>query len=250
MPRALLTISLAAALAACGDGAGPGDTATVSLSFATQAPGTPASGFSASVMSDTLGDGANTLIITKAEIVLREVELKKQEYEDCNSSMSDDDCEEFDAGPLLLDLPLNGDVATEITIAPPAATYDELEFDIHKVSNDDPEDAQFRADHPHMIGKSIRVEGTFNGSPFVYETDLSEEQEFDLVPPITVTETAAAVNVTILLDLNQWFRTGGGTLVDPQTGNKGGVNESLITDNIKQSIEAFEDDDHDGREDD
>jgi hypothetical protein len=248
MNRSLITIALAASLAACSDGAGPGSDATVSLSFATRAPGAAASGFSASLMSDTLVDGTNTLIITKAEIVLREIELKKQEYEDCNSSMSDDDCEEFEVGPLLVDLPLNGSVETEITISPPADTYDELEFDIHKVSNDDAEDAQFRADHPHMIGKSIRVEGTFNGSAFVYETDLDVEQEFDLFPPITVTETTAAVNVTVLLDLNQWFRNGT-NLVNPQTGNKGGANEGLIKENIKQSVEAFEDDDVDGHDD-
>jgi hypothetical protein len=84
----------------------------------------------------------------------------------------------------------------------------------------------------------------------VYETDLDVEQEFDLVPPITVTETTGAANVTVLLDLNQWFRDGSGNLLNPETGNKSGVNESLIKENIKQSVEAFEDDDHDGHDDD
>jgi hypothetical protein len=37
--------------------------------------------------------------------------------------------------------------------------------------------------------------------------------------------------------------------VDPATGNKGGANESLVKENIKQSIEAFEDENHDGHDD-
>jgi hypothetical protein len=251
MQRTLIAIGLAAGLAACSDGAGPGDDATVSLSFTTRAgAAAAASGFSASVMADTLVDGANTLVITKAEVVLREIELEREDSDGCDSMMSDDGCEEFETGPILVDLPLDGRVDTEVTIAPPAGTYDELEFEFHKVSNDDPEDAQFRADHPHMVGKSIRVEGTFNGTTFVYESDLDVEQEFDLADPIVVTDTAAAVNVTVLLNLNQWFRDGSGNLLDPATGNTGGMNESLIKENIKNSIEAFEDDDHDGHDDD
>ena len=40
-----------------------------------------------------------------------------------------------------------------------------------------------------------------------------------------------------------------GQTVNPATGNVGGENESLIKENIKNSIEAFEDDDRDGIED-
>ena len=35
-------------------------------------------------------------------------------------------------------------------------------------------------------------------------------------------------------------------LVDPATANKGGANEGIVKENIKQSVEAFEDDDSDG----
>ncbi|MEE8192487.1 MAG: hypothetical protein V3T74_07050, partial [Gemmatimonadales bacterium] len=128
--------------------------------------------------------------------------------------------------------------------------YDEVEFEIHKVSTDDPEDAQFREDHPDMVGKSIRVQGTFNTQPFTYETDLDVEQEFDLSPPLEVTDGSTPTNVTVLLDLDQWFRDLAGNLVNPQSGNKGGENEGLVKENIKQSIEAFEDHDSDGEPDD
>jgi hypothetical protein len=76
------------------------------------------------------------------------------------------------------------------------------------------------------------------------------EQEFDLSPPLTVgADAAAATNVTIMVDVDAWFRDLSGTLVSPQDGNKGGQHESLVKENIKQSIEAFEDHDSDGEPD-
>ena len=75
---------------------------------------------------------------------------------------------------------------------------------------------------------------------------MDVEQEFDLPEPLTVVDGASSTNVTIRVDLSKWFLDGSGNLVDPDTGNKGGENESLIKENIKQSIEAFEDRDRDG----
>ena len=249
--RKPLSITLALALAAvgCSDSSGPGSEPGVSLSFTGGAGLQAAPGFFASVMSDTLVVGGDELILDKVEIVLREIELELVETEGCSSEVDDDSCEEFEVGPVLLDLPLNGAVEQEMAIQVPAGRYDELEFEIHKVSNDDPEDAQFRADYPDMVGKSIRVQGSFNGQPFTYETDLDVEQEFDLVPPLEVTDGSGTTNVTVLIDVSQWFVDGSGNLLNPQTGNKGGDNEGVIKENIKQSVEAFEDDDHDGEDD-
>lgn len=66
-------------------------------------------------------------------------------------------------------------------------------------------------------------------------------------PLLIVTDTTTGTNVTILVSLAAWFVGPDHKLLDPATGNKGGVNESLIKENIKQSMEAFEDDDFDGR---
>jgi hypothetical protein len=38
--------------------------------------------------------------------------------------------------------------------------------------------------------------------------------------------------------------------VDPATANKGGLNENLVRDNIRVSIDAFRDNDRDGHDDD
>ena len=240
---------LALGAVACSDTAGT-DQPGISLSFTTGAAASAlAPGFFASVMSDTVAASGDTIVITKAEIVLREIELKRAEYESCDSDMSNDDCEEFEAGPVLLDMPLNGDVEQLVSIEVPVGTYDELEFEIHKVSSDDPQDQDFRNRYAYMAGKSIRVEGTYNGAAFVYETDLDVEQETELATPIEVIDASTATNVTVMIDLSRWFVDGSGNLVDPGTANKGGANESLVKENIKQSMEAFEDENHDGHDD-
>lgn len=250
MKRSTLTWAIASAFAlvGCSDTGGP-QGSTVSLSFSARAAGpAPAAPFAAApAADDTLGDGTNTLIITSAEFVLREIELERVSDDACDELLGDDDlCEEFSTGPILLDLPLDGSVMTEFTIPVDTGTYDELEFELHKVSNDDPEDAQFRADHPDMVDKSIRIQGTYNGQPFTYESDLNEDQEYNLVPPLEIMDGVTSTNVTIAVDLDAFFRAANGDLLNPQSGNKGGVNENLIRDNIRDSFEAFGDDDRDG----
>lgn len=255
MKRTTLILAAAVLVAACSDSTSPDNRPAVSLSFAARAatgaaPVSP--GLSMSPADEILTDGQNNvLVITKAEVVLREIELKRVETIDCDALEPDDDeCEKFETAPILLNLPLNGVIEQDTAIFVPAGMYDEIEFEIHKVSNDDPEDAAFRSAHPDMVGKSIRVQGSYNGQPFTYETDLNVEQEFDLSPPLEVTDGSTPTNVTVLLDLDQWFRDLAGNLVNPQSGNKGGEHESLVKENIKQSIEAFEDHDSDGEPDD
>ncbi len=59
------------------------------------------------------------------------------------------------------------------------------------------------------------------------------------------------VKVTLRLDVSTWFLNAGNTgLVDPASANKGGVNENVVRDNIRASIDAFRDDDSDGLDDD
>lgn len=247
---ALSLIVTAALLAACSDGAPDGS--RVSLTFASSSTSgvQPAAGFFASMAPPvTFDDGQNELVIEKVEIVLREIELERIEVVDCDVEPEPAGCEDFEVGPILLDLPLGGGTMKQVTIPIEAGTYDEIEFEIHKVSGDDPEDAEFRAAHPDMVDKSIRVTGTFNGQAFTYVTDLNVEQELDLVPALVIDENTVTTNVTILVNLDAWFRDGAGALVDPASANKGEVNENLVKDNIKDSIEAFEDEDEDGIDD-
>lgn len=249
-----LTAGLLAA--ACGDTTlGPGDDATVSLSFTTAGTGVSASrhaSFARASLSDTLVAGTDSLVIDRVQIVLREIELERLNDDACDDDslgIDDDRCEEFEAGPLLVDLPLNGAVETPITIAADTGIYDEIEFDIHKPSDDSAEDSAFVAANPTFAETSIRVTGTFNGTPFVFDTDLNTEQEIELTVPLVIDDTTTSANVTLQADLAAWFRNAGGGLVNPQTANKGGQNEGIVKDNIKASVDAFEDNDRDGDDD-
>ena len=251
--RLQTTLAALLVLAACGDGTGPTTGAQLSLTFATgaSAGGAAAPSSFTGPMAVSFTDGTNTLDITEVQVVLREIELERVEVAECDDVEPEPDgCEEFEIGPLLVDLPVDGSTSTDIEIMIPPGTYDEVEFEIHKVDDDDPEDEQFLLDNPTMDGKSIVVVGTYNGVDFNYETDLNEDQEFDLVPSLVIGEDTPPTNVTIRFDLSTWFVDGSGNLFDPATALKGEPNEDLAENNIENSIEAFEDEDEDGHEDD
>jgi hypothetical protein len=203
--------------------------------------------------SSVIAMGNDTIIVRSIELVLREIELKRVEVVECDSVPDNDDCEEFEVGPVLVSVPLGG-VATEtmVSILAPAGLYNRLEFEIHKPESSD--DAAFIAAHPDFNGVSIRVTGTYSQagtrSDFVYTSDLGAEQEVFIDPPLTVAD-GVATNVTLRVDIGSWFLNAGGTaLVNPATANKGQPNESVVKDRIQASLDAFHDDDHDGHDDD
>ena len=230
----------------CDSGTGPdGQLRDVQVAFSTTQTGAFGVASHRVFQDDTLTSGTDTVIVTSVGIVVREVELQRVNADDCE--VNADACEKFESGPLLVMLPLNGETEVQFSFDIPDGAYAEIELDVHKVSGDDPEDLVFAQQNPDFVDKSIRVEGTFNSTPFLFETDLDVEQELDLNPPLVVDETTGATTITILVDIDGWFRGGDGALVDPNSGNKGQVNEGLIKENIKQSFEAFEDDDVDGK---
>lgn len=245
--------------AACSSGASTG---RMSLSLSSRAaPGTmPVAGSSggmgsAAVVaagdSTVIASGNDTLIIRSLQVVLKQVELKRVEAASCDSVEGNGDCEEFETGPVLATFPLGADnAATVAVVDAPAGQYDELEFEIHKTDSTSSEDAALLQAYPDFKGISIRVTGTFSQagtrSEFDYTSDLDASQELFLDPPF---DPAVSSNVTIRLDVATWFLNGG-ALVDPSTANPGGPNEGIVKENIKNSIEAFRDDNHDGRDDD
>jgi hypothetical protein len=243
-----ITLLVLASLA-CDNGTGPLKS-NVQVSFATRSPAAAPAPFAEraaafATASDTLTDGNNTLVITKAEIVLREIELKQQETAACDVQPEPAGCEEVEFGPVVVDLPLGAGAQQEFSVPIPAGTYKAIEFEIHKVTGDDP--ATFRQQYPYLAEQSIRVQGTYNGQAFTYLTDLDVEQTLLFSPLLVVTDTTTATNVTILVALAVWFRDSDGvTLLDPNRGNKGQDREGVIKENIKQSMEAFEDHDRDG----
>jgi hypothetical protein len=230
-------------LAAC-DAGGPSSSAQVNFGVATHPPAANSSG-----SSETFTDGSNTLVISRVRLVLREIELKRTDATTSCEDSGHDSCEELELGPILLDLPLvAGSVAHSFTVPVAAGSYDEVEFKIEPASHDDSPDAAFVQAHPDLAGVSVQVDGTFNGVAFTYTSDLSAEEEIELSPPVDVAESATA-DLTLLVDLDRWFRTGAGILVDPGTANAGSSNESLVESNIRATLHAFEDENHDATDD-
>ena len=237
--KSLIWLAATAFLGACGSGTGPAGT-RVSLSLSGGAPGPNL----AVVAADTMRDGQNELILSSIEIVLREIGLKRVDVVDCDVEPEPEGCEKFETAAILATIPLDGSTQQVFNIEIDPGEYDRVEFNVHKVS-DDVEDAAFRAQYPDLVGTSVRVRGSYNGTEFTFTSDLNEKQEFQLVPPITVTD-GTATNVTLHLDLSDWFTDASGALVDPVSGNKGGINENMVIDNIRTSIDVFEDGDRDG----
>lgn len=231
----------ALALAACDNSTGTANH-PVTVSFATQASTGAGAAFDV-----TVGDGTNTIVITKAQIVVRKLELKSATAGECpETDDSSDDCEEVKAGPMLVDLPVTAGATSALTASIPAGTYRELEFQIHKPTSSAADQALV-TQNPNFANASIRVEGTYNGTPFVYTSTLTDVFELEFNPPITL--DADNKNVTIKVDLTKWFRNGT-AVINPTTANPGQPNEQLVNNNIRSSLKSFEDDDHNGHDDD
>jgi hypothetical protein len=246
------TIALIAAstLAACSDGSGPSGGGQLNFGLASRPAAASASSASASVIGtpETFTDGTNVLVVDTVQLVIRELELKRVEATVSCGESGGDHCEKLEVGPLLLDLPLGAGVARAFSVPLAAGSYSEVEFEIHKPSDDDASDAAFVHAHPDFAGRSVLVTGSFNGVRFHYSSDLNAEEEIELSPPLVTTDAAAA-DLTLLVDLDRWFRTGAGVLVDPATANVGLVNEGLVETNIRATLHAFEDENHDGSDD-
>ena len=111
MRRITLAVTAACglAVAACSDGGsgtGPDGRSQVSLSLVTEPPAAP--GLS---LDQTVTVGEDVLVLSTAQLVLKEIEFERAESSsDCSDDLpdGDDDCEELEVGPILVDLPLIG----------------------------------------------------------------------------------------------------------------------------------------------
>lgn len=230
---------------ACSDAGGPSTPAQVGFNLASRAS---VAGAAAGLAGgpETFTDGANTLVLSQVELVMRRIELRRVGAAACGEVASED-CQELEFGPRLIDVPLGTPGAARtfsVQIAP--GSYDELELKIRVPSSGS--DAGFLRTHPGFEDASVRVTGTYNGEAFIFTSNLEAEMEFDLTPPLTANETSAT-DLTLLVDLDQWFRDQSGALIAPATANSGQPHEVLVEQNIRNSLNAFQDDDQNGADD-
>jgi hypothetical protein len=234
--------------AACSDATTSGARRPFTVSLTTQAQA------SGSVASRSRSDlivavGSHSLVITKAQLVARRIELAPADAANCATTAesgdddSSDGCAEVEVGPTLLDLPLDATTHTSISASVPAGSYRGLELRIGAVTSGNRNAVQFIASHPELKNASVRVEGTYDGKSFVFVSGVDTRIETVFTTPITV--DASSPNVTVAIDISSWFSDGSGGTLDPGVSS----NASRISANIASSFHAFEDDDHDGHDD-
>jgi hypothetical protein len=160
----------------------------------------------------------------------------------------DEGCPPLKVGPVLVTLPLDGTTTVVLDAFVPAGTYTRLQAKLHAVDADDEGAGDFLAAHPDLEGISVKVVGVFKGADgvghdFTFTSPMNVVSSVNFENPITV--GAGTTNLTIDVDVSSWFTDATGAVIDPTNS----ANQHAIERNIRRSLRAFEDDDHDGDDD-
>jgi len=160
----------------------------------------------------------------------------------------DDDCPPLTVGPVLIDLPLDGTTAVVLDALVPAGTYKRLQARLHAVKPGDEGVGDFLTAHPDFEGISVKVVGVFTDAggaahEFTFTSRMNVVSAINFDEPVTV--DVGTTNLTIDVDVGSWFTSSSGGVIDPTNA----ANQRTIEKNIRKSLRAFEDDDHDGDED-
>ncbi|MDP3312166.1 DUF4382 domain-containing protein [Lutibacter sp.] len=162
----------------------------------------------------------SNVVFTDFQISIRDVVFKNDD--DINSNLDTDEIQ-F-RGPYQIDLLNSTDVLSE-TIGDafvPNGTYKELRFKFHK-------DKSLSNTHK-LYDKSIYIEGTINGIPFVFWHDTSEN--LDLGRNTGVKVENGKVNFTVQFNINQFLNSLHTIdLTTAKDGNSDGIIEINPNDN-------------------
>jgi hypothetical protein len=262
--------------AACSDATGVEDRIEGNLRLSVRVPGPGASGAAFAVVPVT-DDAGRALELEQVQLVFEEIELEavrengSRENTDGAAAMwwcwgdDDDDCSHhrekrrdrkgrvFEAGPILVDLPLDGGVISMLEGEVPAGSYRELELEIDRPNDRKPSHEAFRQEHPDWPrNASIRVRGTFDPGtgPQVFDVFLNVELDLELEfdEPLVIEEDAEGVTgpveVTLAIDVNRWFVGRNGLLIDPRALSADHALRERVARNIQLSFKAYWDRDH------
>ncbi|HEY6827699.1 MAG TPA: hypothetical protein VI259_12655 [Gemmatimonadaceae bacterium] len=194
--------------------------------------------------------GGHTLNITQATLTITRVELKptatnvcagddgadanivpsgvvsRDDHGDNGQNVDGDGCHELKAGPISVDLPLNGGITTLAANAIPAGTFREIELQV----------------------STARLVGTFDGAPFDVTLTVNTRGEIQFAAPLVVAD-GTPTSVTINVPVDGWLVNADGSLVDPSKLSTNATLLAQVRSRIIASFRAFEDEDHDGHDD-
>ena len=205
----LASLGLSGALGACSD-SGMGE---VSLQLASRPATSVAGGAQASLLSApgqlTVSLGPDEIVFDQIQLVLRKLRLDGAVTASCpETEDGESQCAEVRLGPVLFDLPLGAEAEGMLDALVPVGTYDGFKFQLHKPSNANG-DADLVAEHPEMDDISIRAVGSYNGTPFVFSSDLTDVEQVSLTEAVEVTEDGK-LPLTLLVDASGWFANASG----------------------------------------
>lgn len=245
MVRRTGAIALAAlTLLACDDGTGLDGDGRVEVRFEAAASG-GASTASATAGTIALAGTNGTLEIERVHLIVGELELEAADGacpDDEGPGEDDDDCEEFEADPFLMELPLEGDIVTVAAADVRPGVYTAFEFEVEDVEVDEGDDeeelatvlADARALHADWPDEgSMVVVGTFTPADETgtrtFRTFIEAEIEVEstLSPPLEVGAFGDAA-ITVVLDPGAWFLLPDGRVVDLSLFDFTGEDDDLL----------------------
>ena len=246
-------VALVGALAACSGDLTGSNLHPVKLSVTSSVLSAPTS---TSAMRSNLTVGtAGNFTITKVQLVMDKIELNDGETTNCVNEIEaagDDhaevgtECEDVSRDPVLVDIPVDGTLKTALNVPLAAGTYSKLEAKLEPARESA---TAFNATNANLVGKSVRVEGTYGSAatPFVFTSSVRAGLEMSFNPPLVI--DATTTNATVSIDVSKWFLDSSNNVIDPSSATPGSAALQTIEGNIRRSFHAFEDDHESGIDD-
>jgi hypothetical protein len=221
-------------LAACDSATGPGSRDLVEVRFQVAGVGPMTATGAGPAYSPASPEGISafgsngTLELDGVWMIVAEFELESEDQEDDQPcpGMDGDDCHEFEAPPFFADLPLNDGHISVATDGVPAGVYEEFEFEVEDLNDDDEDDgrgasellSRIRASFPNWPAEaSVRITGSFTpdgGAPRAFEVyvDAEIEVERSLNPALVIVDGASpgAEAIVVEIDPRAWFQRSDG----------------------------------------
>jgi hypothetical protein len=202
-------------------------------------------------MADVVVSGTNGKVrITSAQVVLSHIELASDvacagdpsgdanEATEANDATDPAGASEPDAAnndehgcevqldPVTVNLPMDGTTKVILDALVPAGTYSGVRAKLEGVT---------------VVGVVTDAGGTDH--PFTFTSSLEAELAMNFASPVKV--DASTNNLTVDVNLSSWFTDAAGAVIDPTTA----AGQEAIEKAIRTSLQAFEDDNHDGHDD-
>jgi len=183
-------------------------------------------------------NGGHTLDLTAVTLTVSRAELKQTKTDVCpgDDDEGDEDhpvgtgstehCGELKIGPTTVALPLDGNLATLPANTIPAGTFREFELRVSQVE----------------------LKGTFDGVALDVVVPVKVKSEIEFDTPLVVTSDTPTT-ITVNVPANSWLMNADGSLIDPSKILSSPTLTAQIKSRVAASFRAFEDRDHDGRDD-